>query len=143
MNANGTVQLQINPTTTRFIKSSDLVLADGAKEAKPLDVAVDHLIILDDDLRIVAQCRPFASAVRAKTPATPAAGKPAQANGTPAKPAATDSPSINGRLTEAQREMLVKLWKETPHATTDQIGERFEKRSGRSVSALTVQSYKP
>lgn len=121
--------------STRLVQAGDLKLA--RTQTRPLDFARDHIVILDADQCPVAECWPIER----------------EPNGEP-RPAVVVAPSSAttattgggdrlGRLTDAQREMLERLWAENRNATPDKIGELFEKRAGRTVSVMTVLSYKP
>ncbi len=135
------------PLTIKLTPSSRLVKASDFK-GPGIDFTKDHVVVLDADNRPVAECRPLgqndkpgAKKVQATPKPAPAvAAKPKPA---PAKTGGETGYSLNGRLTEAQRELLTRLWMENPKSTADRVGELFEQRAGRTVSVLTVNTYRP
>ncbi len=137
------LSIKLTPTS-RLVKASDF-----KPSGKPLDFTKDHVVILDADNRPVAECRPLGQNDKTgevqKTPkATP---KPAPVVAAKPQPAPARSPGIgfapNARLTDGQRELLTRLWMENPKSTAERVGELFEQRAGRTVSVLTVNTYRP
>ncbi len=134
--------LRMTPAT-RLIQATVLRL-HGNAGARPIDFASDHIVILDQNMCPVAECWPIerdageppkhvlAMAATAPGPKPSTNGERAPTPGEP-----------KGRLTEAQRELLTRLWTDHPKATVDRIGELFEHKAGRTVSAMTVHTYKP
>lgn len=128
---------------SRLIRASDLRLHGTQKNATPIDFASDHIIVLDGDSRPVAECWPIEREATepARTAVVSVATLPgpklAEVNGAP------PLPTSRGPLSEAQRELLARLWTEHPEATVDHIGELFERKTHRVISALTVSTYKP
>ncbi len=127
---------------SRVIRASELRVAKQTGGAQ-INFATDHVILLNDDGYPIAECIPLGAA-----PAQTYAPRLASLNGEPRpereRPRTGPVDMVGGgRLTDAHRELMIRLWMDHPRATVDQIGELFEEKAGRTISALTVSNYKP
>lgn len=120
----GTISID---ATTRILRLSELRLKIG-KALEPVDVRGGAILLLDDDGRPVATLRKIPGVKAPAPPTEPEPGERTEGGGT-------------GRLSDAQRDDLLGLVRAHPRLDAARIGEMFERKSGRSLSVLTVQKY--
>ena len=114
--------------STRILKASDLKVRTGKGQGlKPLDLRGGAILLLDEDGRPVATIRKIPGAVVPAPLSVPAER--------------VDSGGGGGRLTDAQRDDLLGLIRAHKQLDAGRLGEMFERKTGRSLSVLTVQKY--
>lgn len=136
--------MQVNlDGSTKIIPANRIGVAQmkgkGAAKSEPIDFARDTILVL-----CPVTHRPLGIYTPThKQPGSTAPPPPPRQEVSRETVEETVERSASGRLSEAHKERLERIWREHPNWSEGKVGEEFERTCGRSISVLTVGKYRP
>lgn len=115
---------------TKIVLTSQFAFRQAKDADDPVDLARDTVLIIDARThRPVAACRPIARTDR--TAASPPESAREEARPSP------------GRLSDAQKERLARIWADNPGWGAQRVADEFARMYARTISIPTAESYRP